>query len=144
MSFRVTFTLVDAYGRTTTRSYDNTKTLIADALTQAAAMVTALEALSGSAVSKYSVAQVVPIASPSPEALSNNDAGATLHCVMDNSKLVGLKIPAIDPDMVNADGTVKLTESAVTDFVALFATGAFWRVSEGNYISSIRSGELDK
>jgi len=144
MSFRVTFTLLDAYGRTTTRSYDNTKATIADALSQAAAMVTLLEAVSGAAVSKYSVAQSVPVASPSPEALANNDAGATLHCVMDNAKLVGLKVPAIDPDLVNADGTIKLGESAITDFVGAFDTSAFWRVSEGNYISSIRSGELDK
>jgi len=144
MGFRITFTMLDAYGRTTSRSYDNTKETLADALTQSSAMLALLEGVSGSAVAKYSIASVVAVASPSPEAGANNDAGATLHCLMDNGKMVGIKIPAIDPDLVNTDGTVKLSEAAITDFVGQFATGAFWRVSEGNYISSIRSGELDK
>jgi hypothetical protein len=142
--FRVTFTLLDAYGRTTRRSYDNNRSLMADVLTDSATMLGYLEALSGAAVEHYSIAQTVPIASPSPEALSNNDAGATLHCLMDNSKLVGLKIPAIDPAMVNSDGTVKIDDAAVIAFVGAFATDAHWRISEGNYIASVRSGELDK
>jgi hypothetical protein len=144
MAFNVTFTILDSYGRTTTRTYTNTSALIADALSDSATMVSYLEGLSLGAVSKYGVAQVVPVASPAPEALANNDAGATLHCRMENSKLVGLKLPAIDPGLVNSDGTVDLTSGAVTDFVSAFATGAHWRISEGNYITGIVSGELDK
>lgn len=144
MAFEITFVLLDAYGRTTRRTYGNTRTLIADAASDAAAMVSLLEALSGSAVSKYYISQVVTVTSPSPEAGSNNDAGATLHARMNNAKMVGLKIPSFDATLLLPDGTVDITQSEVTDFIAAFATGAYWRVSEGNYIDAIVSGELDR
>lgn len=144
MAFEVTFTVLDAYGRTTRRTYGSDRATLADVLTDSSTMLGLLEGLSLGAISRYSISQVVPVASPSPTALANVDAGATLHCRMENSKLVGLKVPAIDPALVNADGSVDLTENAVTDFVAAFATGAHWRVSEGNYIVDIVSGELDK
>lgn len=144
MAYDITFTLLDAYGRTTTRRYGNNRSLMADALTDSATMVGLLEAISLSAVSKYSIASVVPVASPSPEAGANNDAGCTIHCRMDNAKLVGLKVPAIDPAKVEADGSIDIADSDVAAFVGAFATGAHWRVSEGNYISLAVSAELDR
>lgn len=117
---------------------------MADALTDSSAMLAALEAISLAAVSKYSIASVVPVASPAPETGANNDAGCTIHCRMDNAKLVGLKVPAVDPGKVEADGSVDIADSDVAAFVALFATAAHWRVSEGNYITGAVSAELDR
>jgi hypothetical protein len=142
--FDITFTLLDAYGRTTTRRFGNNRALLADALTDSAAMLALLEAVSLSAVSKYSIAQVSAVASPSPEAGANNDAGATIHCRMENAKLVGLKVPAIDPAIVEADGTVLVTNEDVAALVGAFATGEHWRISEGNYIVEPVYAELDK
>jgi len=144
MGYEITFTLLDAYGRTTTRTYGNDRSLMADALSDSATMVGLLEAVSGSAVSKYKIASPVAIASPSPEAGANNDAGCTIHCRMENSKMVGLKVPAVDPDLVNVDGTIDVDGTEVAAFVAAFATGAHWRISEGNYITAAVSAELDR
>ena len=144
MAFEVTFVLLDAYGRTTRRTYGNTRTLIADVLTDCTAMIGFLTAQSGCAVSKYYVSQVVTVSNPTPDAGANIDAGATLHCRMDNAKMVGIKIPAFAASLVNSDGTVMIANAAITDFVGAFATGQPWRVSEGNYIQAVVNGELDR
>lgn len=144
MAFEVTFVLLDAFGRTTRRTYGNTRALVADCLTDCTAMIGYLTAQTGCAVSKYYVSQVVIVNNPTPDAGANIDGGATLHCRMDNGKMVGLKVPAYDLTLINPDGTVDITQSEVTDFVGAFATGQPWRVSEGNYIQAVVSGELDR
>jgi hypothetical protein len=144
MSFEVTFVLLDAYGRTTRRTYGSTRTTIADAASDATSMVGLITAISGCAVSKYYISQVVVVSNPAADALANLDAGATLHCRMNNGKMVGMKIPAFPDGILNPDGTVDIADSDVAAFVAAFATGGYWRVSEGNYIEAIISGELDR
>ena len=144
MAFDVSFVLIDAYGRTTRRTYGNNRVLMADVLTDVTAMTSALEAISGSAVQKVYISSVQVVASPAPDTGANNDAGATLHAVMDNAKMVGVKVPAFDVTKINADGSVMLADSDVAAFIALFATAAHWRISEGNYITSLKYGELDR
>lgn len=143
MAWEVTFTLRDAYTRTTTKKMTNTQALLADAVTDTATMLGYLEALSGCAVVKTAIAQVTTY-STSPETGANIDAGGTLHARLNNGKLAPVKIPAIDPDMVNSDGSIKLGETAVTNLETALGSGGDWTISEGNTVSDFESGELDR
>jgi hypothetical protein len=143
MAFDVVFTLRDAYSRTTTRRMTNTEADMADAVTDTATMLGYLEDLSGCAVVKTDICKVTTY-STSPEAGSNLDAGGTIHARLNNGKLAPVRIPAIDPDMVNADGSVKLGETAVTNLETALGSGGHWTISEGNTVTNFESGELDR
>lgn len=144
MAFEVTFTLIDGFQRLTRKTFSNNRTLIADAITDTAAMITLLESVSGSEVFKTGISQVTNYPAAAGDTGANNDAGATLHCVMDNGKMVGLKVPAFITTKCLGDGGVDLADADVLALVGAFATGEHWRISEGNYIQSLKSGELDK
>lgn len=143
MAFEVTFTLRDAYGRSTTRRLTNTQALYADAVTDTATMLGYLEALSGCAVVKTAIATVATYAT-SPASGSNIDAGATIHARLDNGKLAPIHIPAVEATLVNTDGSLKLGETAVTNLETALGSGGDWTMSEGNSVTDFASGELDR
>lgn len=143
MAFDVTFTLQDAYARRTTRRFTSNKALLADVVTAVATMVTRLEAVSLCAVVKTEISEPTVYAS-SAQAGANVDAGGTLHGRLNNGKLYPLHIPAIDPNLVNTDGSIKLSEAAITNFADQFSGLGAWYVSEGNTVDAIESGELDR
>lgn len=143
MAFDVVFTLRDAYSRTTTRRMTNTRADMADAITDTNDMVGYLEALTGCAIVKTDICKVATLES-SPEAGSNLDAGATIHARLNNGKLAPVRIPAFAASLLNADGSVKLDEDAVTDLETALGSGGHWTISEGNTVTNFESGELDR
>ncbi len=143
MSFEVTFTLRDAYSRTTTRRMTCTASQLADAQTACTAMIGYLEALSNMAVIKTAIA-VVDTYSTQPASGANVDAGGTLHARLNNGKLAPVHIPAIDASKVNADGSIILTDTAVTNLETALGPGGDWTISEGNTVNDFEYGELDR
>jgi hypothetical protein len=144
MAFDVTFTLQDAYARRTTRRYTNTRALLADCITDVADLLDTLEALSKCAVVKTEIG-IPSTYDTEPEAGANIDAGGTLHVRLNNGKLYPLHIPAIDANLLNSDGSIKLDNADVTGFADALGTDAgHWTVSEGNTVDSLESGELDR
>lgn len=143
MAFDVSFTLVDDYARTSTKRFEGEATTLSQAQTDATALLADLAAvtLMGAFRRTFHVAEAV---SEAVETGANVDAGGTLHCRLDNGKQYALKIPAIDPDLVNPDGSIDITAAAITDFVANFQDAGAYRVSEGNLITDILHGELDR
>ena len=142
MAFNVTLSLVDDYGRTTSKRYSVTDALAADALTSVGALITDLLALSDIGTQKHEIT-LRTVAANSPQSGANKDVGMTLHCVLDNAKVYPLKVPCPKAAVINADGTIDIEDSKVTDFVDNFLTGGKFRISEGNYITEILYGELD-
>jgi hypothetical protein len=136
-------TLRDAYSRYGSKTFDGVATTVAQAQTDAGALAVDLDAVSLAATVKTRVSVDELIASV-PQAGANIDAGATLHCRLDNGKLYGLKIPAVNPSIVNPDGSIDITDVLVTSFVAHFQSGGEFTVSEGNLITAIEYGELDR
>jgi len=137
------FTLQDAYARTTRKSWEGTATTISQAETDAAALLTDIAACSLCGAVKRTLS-VEAVLSEAVESGANVDAGGTVHCRLNNGKLYALKIPAIDPGLVNPDGSIDIEAAAITGLVANFESGGAYRVSEGNYITSIEYGELDR
>jgi hypothetical protein len=136
-------TLRDAYNRYTSKLFETTATTVVAALADCAALSVDLDAVSLAATVKNRVASEALINSV-PQAGANVDAGATLHCRLDNGKLYALKIPAVNPAIVNPDGSIIIDDALVLAFVAHFQSGGEFTVSEGNLIVSIEYGELDR
>lgn len=143
MAIDVTFTLVDDYARQTSKKCEGTDTVLADAQTNATALMADWAAVSLCGVSRRTF-NIAEVQSEGVETGANVDAGGTLHCRLNNGKQYALKIPAIDPALVNPDGSIDITAQAITDLVANYESGGNYRVSEGNYITAILYGELDR
>jgi hypothetical protein len=142
MAFIITVTYSDAYGRTTSRRYENTRSTISDAASDAAAMIVLYQAVGDLGVTKFEISQMTP-QSVSPQAGANLDVGGTVHAVLDNAKQYAVHIPGIKATMVNPDGALDMADSDLLAWLAVFETGGKFRVSEGNYFTSYRYGELD-
>ncbi|GAH91338.1 unnamed protein product [marine sediment metagenome] len=142
MAFEVGVQFLDDYGRTTTRRFQNTDALVADALTSVGSLVANFLAVSDLGTLKHDVAVRTVEANPAQTG-ANKDVGGTLHCVLDNSKLYPLKIPGIRDTMLNPDGSIDLEDLAIVAYFENFMTAGKFRVSEGNYVVSVLYGELD-
>lgn len=143
MAIDVTFTLVDSYSRNGSKRFEGEATTLSQAQTDAAALLADLAAvtLAGAYRRTFNISEVI---SEAVESGANLDAGATLHCRLDNGKQYAFKIPAIDPDLVNLDGSLDLSAAAIVNFVANFEASGAYRVSEGNYVVAVLYGELDR
>jgi hypothetical protein len=105
--------------------------------------IAAIEAISDCAVVAHAITKRTAVAG-SASAGANVDAGMTIHCVLTDSTGYGLKVPAPDATMLNPDGSVKIDDAAIEAFVALFQSGGHFTVSDGEIISTIKFGELDR
>lgn len=143
MAIDVTFTLVDDYSRNGTKHFEGLATVLATAKSDATNLLADLAACSlcGSYRRTFSEAEVITEA---VETGANIDAGGTIHLRLNNGKQYALKIPAIDPALVNPDGSIDVSAGAITDLVANFESGGQYRLSEGNYVVDILYGELDR
>lgn len=145
MGTKLSVTMDDAYGRTTTRVYGmEEETLLADMQTDAAAFLTALAAVTDLGCTKASL--IVPVTSPefAETAGANVDVGATASgWVVDGQKKASMKIPSIKAALVAADGSVAIT-SVVATFLALFEDAATFNLSDGEQIESWIRAALDR
>lgn len=139
----ITVVLKDAYSRRTTKMVETTSTTLADALTDAEDLASALEAVSTCGVAAYTISEKGERV-PTTAAGSNLDAGATIHCRLDNGKVFPFKVPGIETTLLNADGTVKISDPSVLALIDLFESTGNLRVSEGDVIAAIERGELDR
>lgn len=143
MAFDISLTLQDAYSRRAVKKYNGTATTLAQAISDKDALMADVMAVSLCGCAK-STLSVDVIESEAVETAANVDSGATLHCRLSNGKLYPFKIPAIDLDLVNSDGSVKIDNAAITALVSNFQTGGAFTVSEGNLVTAIEYGELDR
>jgi len=143
MAFLIDVTWLDDYGRTTTKRYGNDRTLLADAITDAAALVAAMADVSDAGSTKYQAIYTGVLSNAAGEG-ANVDVGATLHATLDNGKGYALKIPMIKAEKVGSGGAIDVTDEDIVTLVALFKSGGHFTVSEGNVIDDVKSGELDK
>jgi hypothetical protein len=145
MTILVSVTLVDSFGRTTTKRFESEAATVANAQTYTDALLTALAAVSDlgqvKAVYEYPLVITTPVAA---QANANVDTGATLHTVLASAKGYALKIPGVKLSMIEADGRVDIADEAVIAYVASFLAAGHWNVSDGEHIVSLAGGELDK
>lgn len=143
MAIDVTFNVVDDYNREGLKHFEGLATVLVTAQADATALLADFAALSLAGV-RGRTFNVFETQAEAVEAGANIDAGGTIHCRLNNGKKYAFKIPAIDPAVVNPDGTINVAAPAVTDFIANFLTGGTYRVSEGNFVVDTLYGELDR
>lgn len=134
----------DDYLRRTTKRFKVSAADYATALTNTALFATDLEAISGCDVLSYSLATPVQV-TDSVTGGANLDAGATfsLAIVGFPAKKAVTKVPAPEAAIINADGTIDMTDVLVTDYAANFISG-FVLVSDGETVDTFDSGRLDR
>lgn len=142
---KLSVTMDDAYGRTTTRVYGmEPEALLADILVNVGAFLTALEAVTDLGCVKASV--IIPVVAPewTETAGANVDTGATFSGWVDEGqKKASLKIPGIKPALVAADGSVA-DSGATATFLNEFEDAADFNLSDGEQIETWIRGALDR
>jgi hypothetical protein len=145
MTNLVAVTLVDAFGRTTTKRFEAEAATVANAQTYTDALLVALANVSDlghvKAVFEVPLTITVPVAAVTG---ANVDVGATLHTVLASAKGYGLKIPSVKLSLIESDGRIDIADEDVIAYVASFLAAGHWNVSDGEHIVSVASGELDK
>ena len=143
MAIQARITMVDDYGRSLTKGVETLDTVIATAMTHVTAYLTALNLVSDAGWQKqdYLAAGVITQA---PTAGANRDVGATIKVTLDNGKNYPFRIPMPKAAIINADGSVDVADADLLALIALFETAGYLRVSDGNYITAVLSGALDK
>jgi len=142
---KLSVTMDDAYGRTTTRVYGmEPEALLADILINVGAFLTALQAVTDLGCVKASI--IIPISAPewAETAGANVDTGATFSgWVSVGQKKASLKIPGIKATLVGADGSV--ADGGVTaTFLDEFEDAADFNLSDGEQIDTWIRGALDR
>lgn len=143
MAVDVTISLVDAYSRAGSKRFEGVATTVAQAQLDAADLLVDFQAVSDMGTTMLTYSQSVPELNTAV-AGANVDAGGTIHCRLNNGKGYALKVPAIKPSLVNPDGSIDISSTAITDLIAHFQTGGEYTVSEGDLIDSVLYGELDR
>lgn len=143
-SFTITYTLVDAYNRTTTKTVETTDNVVdfAAALAMANAFAGDLAAISELRVLWYVVSQRVTFVD-AVTAGANRDEGATLQFRKSDYYLANVKVPGPIQAIRNADGTIAIAHQAVVDFVANWLATPGLTLSDGEIASEFVGGTLD-
>lgn len=143
--FTVTYDMVDAYGRSARKTYE-TKATMADfaaASAAASALAADLAGLTEAEILSYTVA-LRSTYSDSVTTGANKDEGVTLVLRKEDNFKGVLRVPAPINAIFDAQGSVDITDAAVTAFVSNFLTGADFVFSDGEQASALLSGRLDK
>ena len=140
-SYIATLTYLDAYTRQRQRHYELVGIDFTAAAVNAAALLTAAQALTNGAVVKSIVSEVDLIVAV-PGAGSNVDAGATFQFGIGPGKRASVKFPMPVPSVVDGQGNIVLTDALVAAFTGLY-TGGNLLLSDGEAATDILRGTLD-
>lgn len=140
--FNMALTYVDDFQRRGTKRYELDVVDFAAALTRAASLTSALADIMEGDILKYTVGQEVPY-TDTVVADANRDAGITISCDLGAGKTASIKVPTPTMTVVNADGTVDLTDGLITALETEFLSTDVL-VSDGEIVLDFLSGKLDK
>lgn len=144
MTILATVSLIDSYGRPTTKRLETETDVVATAQTAVALLLTDLDAvtdLQGIGVS-YSLKD--PSQVFAGVALSNVDVGATFRLRLASGSIAAYKVPGFPASLVGPNGAIDVTDLAVTNYFDNFLAAGDFTVSDGEAITDILTGQLDK
>jgi hypothetical protein len=144
MPFSAIITLIDDYNRTVTKRYETETDVLATAQAAVAELVTDLEAVTDLGVVKvtYSLGDVTEASSPAAGA--NCDVGATFRTRLDTGKIAAHKIPGFDATKADSGGNIPVDDADVVAYFANFLDAGAFTVSDGDVITEVLTGMLDK
>lgn len=142
----LSITLGDDYGRTTNKRFEiQEQATLADYGLQIADFVADLEAVTDLGVVKVDLIIQQDGYDSLPGTGANVDVGATFSGYLSagNGKKASMKLPGIQPGLVNPDGSVPISGATATWLEAFETTGQF-QLSDGEQIETWIRGVLDK
>lgn len=140
-TYTLNVSLVDAYGRPASKRYDIVAATQPDAVTLAGNFMADLAGITGLRILSYVVGEKVTYTDV-VTAASNRDAGATFSVRTQDNEKATVKVPGPIADIFNTDGTIDLTDGAVTAFMSEFLAGNVL-VDDGEVVTEVISGRLD-
>ena len=141
--FFVTYSLQDAYQRRSRKRIELDVLDHTAALARALSFADDLASITGAEILKYDVSQEVAYTDAATGG-SNLDAGATLSFLIDTQgKKAAFKVPAVEASVVNADGTIDLTDANILAFEAEMVSTEI-KISDGEVPLDLVSGKLDR
>ncbi|GAG92089.1 unnamed protein product [marine sediment metagenome] len=145
MGTKLHVTLDDDHGRTTHRVYGMEEvTTLAQMQTDAAELLTALEAVTDLGCVRARISFEVTSPEWAETADANVDTGGTFSGWIDAGMKKGsMKIPGIKYSLVGADGSIAIAGATAT-FLALFEDADVFNLSDGEQIESWIRGSLDR
>lgn len=150
MAAVLSITLIDGYGRETTKRVEMTEQLLlADYVNNANAYLAALNAITDLQILKAHINLdddlTIPAADP---AGSNVDVGATFSGFVGDAegKKASLKVPGITMSFVGTLGVIDPTQTEIAAFLDLYGDPPDnkFRLSDGEWIETWITGTLDK
>lgn len=148
--FLLNVTMVDDFERITRKRFETEDIVEADlgaeylaATVFAGTLTVALAALSEAGILYYTLGREVTSGDTvTPDA--NNDAGMTALARKLDNKLTVLKVPAPDMSVFNPDGQLDVLDALVTAYTDHFKVGGGFTTSDGENITNLVTGRLDK
>lgn len=144
MAFSAVVTLQDDFNRTVTKRYETETEVLATAQTDVAGLITDLEAVTDLGVVKVTYTLGDTTEASSPAANANVDTGATFRCRLASGKIAALKIPGFPLSKVDSGGNIDVTDTDVVNYFANFEAAGAFTVSDGEAITEVLTGMLDK
>jgi len=142
--YQLSVIIADSSNRVTRKTYiSQDLTDFPAAITAAAALVTDLKAISEGECLSQTLSQR-SVLSDSAEAGANVDEGATFVLRKADNYNASHKVPMPLAAIRNTDGTIDITAATVTDYFDNFMSAGDWTVSDGEVITSLLGGTLDK
>jgi hypothetical protein len=149
--FYATFLMGDDYGRRTRKTYQTEDFSGIDAGADFLSAQAAAQALQAdlSAVSELDVLsfqiRYEETVTDTVTTGANVDEGATLVVSkVGSTKRANLKVPGPVAGVRNADGTINITATEITNFIANFQAAGDFLISDGEVLDDVISGRLDK
>lgn len=149
MAFNVTFTLNDSMNRVTTKTWFNTNVLIADVLTDIAALSPLLQAVIQGGLLSVIISQTSTGGAFTPSAEESNiDEGARIKVIGGDANNYSFALPMPRSDLRQAGGSLNVSDPDLVAFLAEFdgLAGNNWRINLKNptTIATVVSGTVDK
>ena len=145
MAITATVTLIDDHGRLTTKRIETTETLIANAQTVMGLWAAAMVLISDLGVVRINYSESDPDEAYAQVAGANLDVGGTFRLELEDGSFAPHKIPGVKDSLVTAGSdAIDIDNVSVVAYFDLFKSGGSLRLSDGEAMSSLVSGTLDR
>lgn len=148
--FTLSVTLEDDFGRKSRKRYETEDLSGADVGAEyleaqgfVTTLLTALGNLSEADILYYNLGREVTY-TDTVDPGANHDVGMTALGKKENNKLTVLKVPAPVLTIFNPDGTLDITDGLVTAYTNHFIASGGFTTSDGENITELVRGRLDK
>lgn len=143
-NFTATITLIDGKNRQCTKRFETETDVLATAQAAVATLVTNLEAITDLGVVIVTYSNADDTEASAADAASNIDTGATFRCRLDNGKIAAHKVPGFPLSKVQTGGNIDVEDADVAAYFANFEAAGAFTLSDGQVITAVLSGMLDK